>query len=124
MRGFQFLLLLGLLFMSCKHKNETLFIAATSAATGIDFNNTITETNDLNILDYIYFYNGGGVAIGDINNDSLPDIFFSGNQVKNKLFLNKGNLQFEDITAKAGVSGHSSWNTGAVMGGEPKFRTN
>ncbi len=116
MRGFQFLLLLGLLFMSCKHKNETLFIAATSAATGIDFNNTITETNDLNILDYIYFYNGGGVAIGDINNDSLPDIFFSGNQVKNKLFLNKGNLEFEDITAKAGVSGHSSWNTGAVMG--------
>ena len=84
--------------------------------TGINFTNTLTETNDLNILDYLYFYNGGGVAVGDINNDNLPDIFFSGNQVKNKLYLNKGNLKFKDISVAAGVEGNSTWNTGAVMG--------
>ncbi|MBA80495.1 MAG: hypothetical protein CMF36_05115 [Leeuwenhoekiella sp.] len=83
---------------------------------GISFQNTLTPTEDMNILDYLYFYNGGGLAIGDINNDGLPDIYFSGNQVKNQLYLNKGNLQFEDITETAGVAGKSDWNTGAVMG--------
>ncbi len=82
---------------------------------GIAFENTLTPTEDFNIIDYLYFYNGGGVAIGDINGDGLPDLFFSGNQVKNKLYLNKGNLEFEDITDKAGVSGKSTWNTGSVM---------
>ncbi len=104
------------LLVGCKPKEGELFKNPSSESTGIDFINTITETNDLNILDYLYFYNGGGVAIGDINNDNLPDIFFSGNQVKNKLYLNKGNLQFEDITEKAGVAGNSTWNTGSVMG--------
>lgn len=103
-------------FISCKKNEGSLFINPTSDQTGIIFTNTITETDELNILDYLYFYNGGGVAVGDINNDNLPDVFFSGNQVKNKLYLNKGNLQFEDITEKAGVAGNSSWNTGAVMG--------
>lgn len=83
---------------------------------GIDFENKLSPTEDFNIIDYLYFYNGGGVAIGDINGDERPDLFFSGNQVKNKLYLNKGNLQFEDITEKAGVAGNSSWNTGSVMG--------
>ncbi|MBX2969256.1 MAG: VCBS repeat-containing protein [Cyclobacteriaceae bacterium] len=83
---------------------------------GIDFENTLTPTDDFNIIDYLYFYNGGGVAVGDINGDGLPDLFFSGNQVKNKLYLNKGNLEFEDITDKAGVAGNSSWNTGSIMG--------
>ncbi len=104
------------LLLGCGPKEGELFKNPPSESTGIDFTNTITETNDLNILDYLYFYNGGGVAIGDINNDNLPDIFFSGNQVKNKLYLNKGNLQFEDITEKAGVLGNSTWNTGSVMG--------
>lgn len=102
--------------VSCNQKQDSLFISAASQKTGLDFKNTITETNALNILDYIYFYNGGGVAIGDINNDNLQDIFFSGNQVKNKLYLNKGNLKFKDITDKANVGGNSSWNTGAIMG--------
>lgn len=105
-----------ILFFSCGQKGGELFDNPSPKKTGITFTNVITETNDLNILDYLYFYNGGGVAIGDINNDGLPDIFFSGNQVKNKLYLNKGNLQFEDITEKAGVSGNSTWNTGSVMG--------
>jgi len=104
------------LLVGCEPKEGELFKNPSSESTGIDFVNTITETDDLNILDYLYFYNGGGVAIGDINNDNLPDIFFSGNQVKNKLYLNKGNLQFEDITEKAGVLGNSTWNTGSVMG--------
>jgi len=104
------------LFVGCTNKEGTLFSNPPSEETGITFSNTLKPTEDANILDYLYFYNGGGVAVGDINGDELPDIFFSGNQVKNKLYLNKGNLKFEDISAKAGVSGNSSWNTGAVMG--------
>ncbi len=106
-----FVVLLG-----CGDRGGDLFTNPPSGETGITFQNTLTETDDLNILDYLYFYNGGGVAIGDINGDDLPDIYFSGNQVKNRLYLNKGDLRFEDITEKAGVGGNSSWNTGAVMG--------
>lgn len=109
--------ILSYLFLSlvaCDNK-KPLFESSPPSKTGIEFQNTLTETDDFNILDYLYFYNGGGVAIGDINNDGLPDIYFSGNQVKNKLYLNKGNLKFEDITEQAGVEGNSDWNTGAVM---------
>ncbi len=108
---------IGLLcvMMGCSKKGQ-LFSNPSPKETGITFVNQLTETDDLSILDYLYFYNGGGVAIGDINNDQLPDIFLSGNQVDNKLYLNKGNLKFEDITETAGVAGNSSWNTGAVMG--------
>ncbi|TDS12558.1 VCBS repeat protein [Maribacter caenipelagi] len=102
--------------IGCNENSGELFVKRSAAETGITFENTLTESKDLSILDYLYFYNGGGVAIGDINNDSLPDIYFSGNQVKNKLYLNKGNLQFEDITETAGVAGNSSWNTGTIMG--------
>ncbi len=110
------LLVLGFLFIliGCNRK-EHLFNALDAEQTGVDFTNTVTESDDLNILDYLYLYNGGGVAIGDINNDSLPDIFFTGNQVRNKLYLNKGNLQFEDISTEAGVEGNSSWNTGTTI---------
>ena len=97
-------------------KEGSLFSTPSSEETGVDFTNTLTESDDLNILDYLYFYNGGGVSLGDINNDGLVDIFFSGNQVKNQLYLNKGNLKFENISEKAGVLGNSTWNTGAVMG--------
>lgn len=105
-----------ILFLGCNIKDDLLFKNPTSETTGLTFNNLITETNALNILDYLYYYNGGGVALGDINNDGLLDIYLSGNQVKNQLFINKGNLKFEDITKKAKVAGGSSWNTGAVMG--------
>jgi len=104
-----------ILAIGCSKKEAALFLKKPSGETGITFTNRLTETEDQNILDYMYFYNGGGISIGDINNDGLPDIFFSGNQVKNKLYINKGNLKFEDITDKAGVKGNSTWNTGTVM---------
>ncbi|TDQ33252.1 VCBS repeat-containing protein [Zeaxanthinibacter enoshimensis] len=110
------LILLAAVMFGCKDTGGSLFTNPEKEDTGLDFTNQLTETDDLNILDYLYFYNGGGVAVGDINNDGLPDIYISGNQVKNKLFLNQGGLKFKDITASAGVSGNSSWNTGVVMG--------
>ena len=108
--------LLLLFVFGCGNKEGELFYNPSPEETGITFVNTLKESDDLNILDYLYFYNGGGVAIGDINNDDLPDIYLSGNQVKNTLYINKGNLKFEDITEQAGVAGNSSWNTGAIMG--------
>ena len=105
----------SLVFVACGRNDEQIFINPSVDDTGVDFINKLTQTNDLSILDYLYFYNGGGVAIGDINNDGLQDIYLSGNQVKNKLYLNKGNLKFVDITEEAGVAGNSTWNTGTVM---------
>lgn len=104
-----------LLLASCQKEEQTLFSLLSPSKSGVTFQNTITETDSLNILDYLYFYNGGGVAMGDINNDGLPDLYFSSNQEKNKLYLNKGNLTFEDITLEAGVQGNSTWNTGTIM---------
>lgn len=108
------ILLATALIVSCKREGS-LFENPDPKKTGVEFTNTLTSTDDLSILDYLYFYNGGGVSIGDINNDGLPDIFFTGNQVKNKLYLNKGNLTFEDISVSAGIEGNSSWNTGTTM---------
>ena len=105
----------SIFFLAC-NKEEFLFNNPSSKETGLVFENTIKPSDELNILDYLYYYNGGGVALGDINNDGLLDIFLSANQEKNKLFINKGDLQFEDISLKANISGNSSWNTGAVMG--------
>lgn len=101
---------------SCQPKEGSLFKNASPEKSGLDFVNQITETDDLNILDYLYFYNGGGVAVGDLNNDGLPEVFLTGNQVENKLYLNQGNLKFKDISDSAAIKGNSSWNTGAVMG--------
>ncbi|TXD95276.1 hypothetical protein ES724_03755 [Gillisia hiemivivida] len=109
-----FLVLIGCLF-GCIKKEEKFLSILPAETSGIDFINKLTENRDQNILDYLYYYNGGGVSLGDINNDGLPDIYFTGNQVKNRLYLNKGNLKFEDITGKAGVQGNSTWNTGSTM---------
>ncbi len=94
---------------------ETLFSLVDPAVSGIQFTNTLTENEEVNYFAYQYLYMGGGVAIGDINNDGLQDIYFTANMESNKLYLNKGNLQFEDITAQAGVAGDERWDTGAAM---------
>lgn len=107
-----------LIFLGCsekKNNTNALFQEMTASETGISFENTITNSEEFNIFNYRNFYNGGGVAIGDINNDNLPDIFLIANQGSNKLFLNKGNFKFEDITDKAGVAGTKSWSTGATF---------
>ncbi|MCL6267590.1 VCBS repeat-containing protein [Flagellimonas myxillae] len=109
-------IIFGLLLLVGCGKQGDLFKNPDPSDLGITFTNTLTESENLSILDYLYFYNGGGVSIGDINNDDLPDIFFSGNQVKNKLYINKGDLRFEDISQSAGIEGNSSWNTGTAMG--------
>lgn len=103
------------LFFSCKQK-ATLFESLPSSKTGIGFSNTLEKKPLFNILYYLYYYNGGGVAIGDINNDGLPDIYFTANSKgHNKLYLNKAGFQFEDITEKAGVAGTADWCTGVTM---------
>lgn len=83
--------------------------------TGVKFQNTLKEDRSSNILTYEYFYNGGGIAIGDINNDGLDDIFFTGNMSSNRLYLNEGDFKFKDITKSAGVGGRDAWTTGTSM---------
>jgi enediyne biosynthesis protein E4 len=92
-----------------------LFTQLPSGQTGIAFVNEVEDSKDFNVFKYRNFYNGGGVAIGDINNDGLPDIFFTANMQKNRLYLNKGNFRFEDITDSAGVGGRKPWDTGVLM---------
>ena len=92
-----------------------LFNQLTSEETGITFSNNLKENDIINYFTYPYLYMGGGVSIGDINNDGLQDIYFTGNMVKNKLYLNKGNLEFEDISQSAGVEADSRWITGTTM---------
>ena len=118
MKIFQFVALVVLIFcLSCSEsKNETkIFKKLSSRNTGIDFSNNLTENDSLNYFTFAYIYMGGGVSAGDINNDGLIDLFFTGNMVPNKLYLNKGNLEFEDISQNAGISGDSRWYTGTTM---------
>lgn len=110
------LLSLGSALFACKKKDQdTLFELLPSSETGISFSNNLKEDEKLNILTYEYFYNGGGVGIGDINNDGLQDIFLGGNMAESKLYLNRGNLKFEDITAASGIALSDSWSRGISM---------
>lgn len=107
--------LASLVLTACSQKEAPLFDKLDPKESNITFKNELIESKNISILDYLYYYNGGGVALGDINNDGLVDVYFTSNQGKNKLYLNKGNNKFEDISAKAGVEGQSDWKAGTVM---------
>lgn len=109
-------LLIGLVLLAgCGEKKDDKPLFTRQTDTGIRFSNEVRNSPDFNIFSYRNFYNGGGVAIGDINNDGLSDIFFTANMGSNKLFLNKGNWQFDDISAKAGFVQKNDWSTGVVL---------
>src|SRR2546421_1589016 len=103
-----------LLLLGCGNGRAPLFKLLSPHQSGVTFETTITTTDSFNVQKDVYIYNGAGVAVGDINNDGLPDLFFSGNMVSSRLYLSKGNMQFEDITERAGVKTHR-WCTGATM---------
>ncbi|HET9278073.1 MAG TPA: VCBS repeat-containing protein, partial [Flavitalea sp.] len=116
-KGSQYLLLL---LVTCypafsQKPKPTVFKSLSAMESGINFSNVLKESPGLNIITYEYFYNGGGVGLADFNNDGLADIYFSANMQPGRLYLNKGNLQFEDITAKAGVGGKKGWKTGVSI---------
>jgi hypothetical protein len=116
-----FFSLLILLVWACQpeekviNEQNKMFAQVPADASGILFENNLTESDTLNYFNYAYIYMGGGISAGDINNDGLTDLFFTGNMVPNKLYLNKGGLQFEDISEQAGLSGDARWYTGTTM---------
>ncbi|AHG93778.1 ASPIC/UnbV domain protein (plasmid) [Gemmatirosa kalamazoonensis] len=106
-----------LLAAACRGAPATppLFDRLAPGATGVSFANRLPETPDFNILSYLYYYNGGGVAVGDVNGDGLPDLYFTSNLGANRLYLNRGGFRFEDVTARAGVADSVGWKTGVTM---------
>lgn len=116
LRNFRQLFLASTLLLSCSEKSpDTSLVKLSPRQTGIHFSNVLSQDPEYNIIEYLYFYNGGGVALGDINNDGLVDIFLTANQLPDKLYLNKGDMVFEDITKRSGVAGEGNWTTGATM---------
>ncbi|MEQ8474165.1 MAG: VCBS repeat-containing protein [Marinoscillum sp.] len=111
------LIIFSFYFLSCEQQvpEPTMFELVDSKKTGITFVNELVYSDSFNIIDYLYYYNGGGLAVGDINNDGLEDIYFSSNNGENKLYLNKGSFQFQDITESAGLRSPGAWKTGVTM---------
>ena len=106
---------LAVFVLSCTTSNNTLFRQLKPSQTNINFNNRIIETDDFNILNNEYIFNGGGVAVADFNNDSLPDLFFTGNMVSNRIYINKGGLRFEDLTESSNLFSEGFWSTGVTV---------
>jgi len=113
-RGFGVFITVFFLFLSCTKSERKRFRKLDSSLTGIDFENKLTPSTELNILTYLYYYNGAGVAIADFNRDNLPDLYFTSNQGSDKLYLNQGKLQFIDITSEANIEELNSWSTGVT----------
>ena len=119
---FEYVLILSFTY-SCAHKTkeqyqppkDPLFAQLPASETGVNFRNDVEDSSNYNILTYRNFYNGGGVAIGDINNDGLPDLFLTANLGESKLYLNKGNFKFEDVTGGSGIKSKRGWRTGVTM---------
>ena len=111
------LLFIIIFLISCKNSDDKLFKLLDSDKTSIKFSNTLIENDSINILDYEYFYNGAGVALADLNKDGLLDIFFTGNQVDNQLYLNTGDLTFKNITKESKVSKPNPliWSSGVSI---------
>src|SRR6476469_8441558 len=109
------IVLAGLVACRAAPPASPLFESLAPTATGVTFANRLPEDSAFNVLTYLYYYNGGGVAVGDVNNDGLPDLYFTSNVGSNRLYLNKGNYHFEDITERAGVADSIGWKTGVTM---------
>src|SRR5687767_10753018 len=107
--------LIPVLFILVSCQEETMFKKISPQRSGIHFINTVIENDSINPIDLEFLYNGGGVAVGDFNNDGLADIYFTASTVSNKLYLNKGNLSFEDITDSAHVDGEGRWTNAASV---------
>ncbi|NNF32200.1 MAG: VCBS repeat-containing protein [Flavobacteriaceae bacterium] len=113
--GILFLILMQFVSLSCEEKQtDTLFLQKSPEETGIYFQNKLISTPELNILNYIYYYNGGGVAASDFNNDGLIDLYFTGNQTADKLYINTREFKFEDVTSDAGINNAGNWTTGVT----------
>ena len=112
--GFLKITLVFFIIASCGKDKEHLLVELTDQRTGIDFSNTLKNSPELNILNYLYYYNGGGIVAADFNNDDLIDLFFTGNQVPDELYINKGNLSFQKTTTLSKIAATESWSTGAT----------
>jgi len=113
--AFTLALLTGTGCRPAARQQALLFELLSPSRTGVSFANHLPEDTTFNILNYLYYYNGGGIAVGDVNNDGLPDLYFTSNLGPNHLYLNRGNYRFEDVTLEAGVADSIGWKTGVTM---------